>query len=363
MPTCPACEQPLRVQRMAHGVFYVCEGCNGRSVTLPQLRAMGGDRLVNTLLRQLNRNTSPSPRPCPFCEQFMKALALPEMDLELDGCRRCGIIWFDPQELESVPPAPPPSLEELHLRAAEALAMEKIQCPEDAQPEPDAEWKTLPALLGLPVESDTSPLRRHPGLTWGLALLILVSSVAAFFNLEQVIAQWGLVPAQWWRHGGLTLLTAFFLHGGVWHLASNLYFLLIFGDNVEDDLGHTAYALLLLLATLGGQLVHILGSPDSHTPAIGASGGISGVLAYYGLQFPHAKISLMAGRAWRIRWLKLSARTLFICWLLLQFWIAWQQIQGFGNISGLAHLGGAAVGGLFWWAQRCRARPPKTARA
>src|SRR5437870_11119967 len=79
---------------------------------------------------------------------------------------------------------------------------------------------------------------------------------AGILHLEEMIHRFGLIPAQLWRYGGLTWISSFFLHGGFWHLISNLYFLLLVGDNVEDYLGRGRFVLLLTLATLGGDALH-----------------------------------------------------------------------------------------------------------
>ena len=147
------------------------------------------------------------------------------------------------------------------------------------------------------------------------------------------------------RHYGLTFITSFFLHGGIIHLLGNLYFLLIFGDNVEDFLGKAKYLLLIGLSAFAGDILHIVADPRAQVPSIGASGGIAGVLVYYCLQFPKAKVGLLI---W-FRWIRIP-----VGWMLA-FWVAGQilgtvkQLSGFGSVSALAHLGGAIVGVLFWW--------------
>ena len=115
-------------------------------------------------------------------------------------------------------------------------------------------------------------------------------------DLRAAADQWGLIPAEMFRHGGLTLVSCFFLHGGIFHLIGNVYFLLILGDNCEDLLGPWRYMQLLVAATVVGALAHIALNIGSPIPCIGASGGISGIIAYYALRHPETKVGRSAGR-------------------------------------------------------------------
>ena len=81
-------------------------------------------------------------------------------------------------------------------------------------------------------------------------------------------------------------MTSFFIHGSLLHLVGNVYFLMVFGDNVENDIGRWRYAALLLAATLAGGFLHIALDVRPLIPCVGASGGIAGVLTYYALRFP-----------------------------------------------------------------------------
>lgn len=119
---------------------------------------------------------------------------------------------------------------------------------------------------------------------------------------------------------------------------------MVLGDNVEDSLGAGRFGLLLLTATLAGELIHGLGSPDPTIPCVGASGGISGVIAYYALRFPRAKLGFLI----YFRWVSIPAWACFIMWVLLQIIGALQQVSGVSAVSSLAHLGGAVVGMLFY---------------
>jgi membrane associated rhomboid family serine protease len=166
--------------------------------------------------------------------------------------------------------------------------------------------------------------------------------------LRTAVGEFGFVPAEALRLGGLTWLTSFFLHGGILHLIGNLYFLLIFGDNVEDHLGRWRYLLLILAATLTGDLVHVLAAPQSTVPSIGASGGISGVIVFYALQFPKARLAFLFRYFLYFRWLQIPAWAALVLWMLLQFFTAALQLSGLSNTAATAHLGGAAAGFLLW---------------
>jgi membrane associated rhomboid family serine protease len=283
----------------------------------------------------------------------------------LDVCRRCHMVWFDPAEFERMPKLPPrpESTESPVVRQAGALM--KIQMERERAerqvfvPEaPDEWWKKALTVFGLPVETARHEITTLPIATWGVALAILAVSVSAVvLGLETVIEEYGFRPSDPGRRGGLTLLASFFLHGSLIHLLGNLYFLLVFGDNVEEFLGRTRFILLLALATLAGDLAHALGDPRPDRLAVGASGGISGMLAFYALTFPHIRIGLM----WRIwfyfRWFQVSASLAFVMWLAWQFMLAGLQLAGHGQVSALAHLGGVVIGVLFWL--MFRARPPR----
>jgi membrane associated rhomboid family serine protease len=155
--------------------------------------------------------------------------------------------------------------------------------------------------------------------------------------------EWGVVPAEIWRHGGLTLVTSFFLHGGLLHLLGNMYFLAIFGDNVEDLLGWRRYLLLLLVASLAGDLFQAHASMAPRIPSIGASGGIAGVIVYYGLTFPQG----------RLRVLKFAHLIDVSVWAALALWVGLQLLGTIGAsaetaVAYAAHVGGAFAGLIFW---------------
>jgi len=217
---------------------------------------------------------------------------------------------------------------------------------------PDEWWQWVPGILNMPIEKDAECLRSPPWLTWSVAALIAVVSLAAFPDLQTAISDFGLIPDQFGRDGGLTFLTSFFLHGDLLHLLSNVYFLLVFGDNVEDWLGKRWYVLLLVSAALAGDALHILGDPSSTTPCIGASGGISGIIAFYALKFPNVRLSFLVRIAVWFRWISVPAYILFLVWITLQFLGAWMQTSASSHVAYLAHLGGVAVGFTFWLASR-----------
>jgi len=270
--------------------------------------------------------------------------------LALDVCTYCRFVWFDPTEYAATPkPTEEPSTEagrllarwEEQLRAgtpAELQITDKYV---------DKWWKWVPPVLGMPAERETAPLLLRPWATWAVAAVITVVTFVAFSDLESAITRFGLVPAHFWRYAGLTFLTSFFLHAGLLHLLGNLYFLMVFGDNVEDFLGRSPYLLLVLLAALAGDALHIAIYPHSTLPSVGASGGISGVVAFYGLQFPRARLLVLL-RSLLFWPLRITARTGLLLWILFQLVGVFFQLGGFTHVNHLAHLGGAAVGVIFW---------------
>jgi membrane associated rhomboid family serine protease len=130
------------------------------------------------------------------------------------------------------------------------------------------------------------------------------------------------------------LLTSMFLHAGFWHLAGNMLFLWIFGDNVEDFFGHIPYLFFYVICGIGSGLLHVLFNLTSTVPAVGASGAISGVMGAYILLYPRARILTLVV----IFPLPVPAV------IFLGLWYVWQFL------SGIDALGRGASGGVAWWA-------------
>ncbi|HUX01453.1 MAG TPA: rhomboid family intramembrane serine protease [Phycisphaerae bacterium] len=356
MATCPRCAVPLVRLKTQAGTVYHCPRCGGRNAALAVLRKAGArPRFLKDLWITGLRSKAPSPLRCPHCNRAMASVEMPsagEDTLRLDLCSSCQAVWFDAREFETVPVSPPPPTEpHLPVEVAEQLAVMQIKREAQARAEADAVrgsgpaegWKWVAGILGLPVEFAEPERRTRPWMTWGGAGLLMVVFLATLPHLEQVVQAWGFVPQLWDRHWGLTLLTSFFLHGGVFHLLSNLYFFVIFGDNVEDHLGPLCFVLLLLGAEVFGSLTHAALDPRGDIPAIGASGGISGILGYYAATFPRARV----GFFWFFpffRWIHLPAWVMLLLFSLLQLLGAWIQMYGGGGVSYAAHLGGLAVG-------------------
>jgi membrane associated rhomboid family serine protease len=266
-------------------------------------------------------------------------------------CRTCQFSWMERGGFERCP-QPTPSLHApLPAAAAREFALAEIHEQElkahqggTYQP-PDEWWQVALAVVGMPVKIDAPSLAVRPWATWSIAAVMAAVTLAAMPWLGHAVSSLGFMPAHPWRDGGLTLITGFFLHLGFIHLLSNAYFLLVFGDNVEDVLGWKRYLVLLAAAALGGDLTHGLIDPHSTVPCVGASGGISGIIAFYACAFPRTKLAICVRFFF---WWRIPAWGAFVLWIAIQVFGAVEQVFGLTDVSSLAHLGGSAVG-IMWW--------------
>jgi membrane associated rhomboid family serine protease/Zn-finger nucleic acid-binding protein len=365
MFTCPHCAQDLQPQRGQQGVIYTCPICKGHAVAISILRRIFSPAQVNSIWDEAEKDPAPDGCDCPICRAAMHHVTWsePARAMTLDLCLRCAFVWFDPQEYEELAPAPPKphalgeiDMSKLSLDAREALAMQKVreiaQTSNDYGEAPDEAWKTLPAILGLPVEIDGDEPPRAPVATYALTAVISVVTFYTFFlqysQHVDVFSILGLIPAEMGRFYGLTFVTSFFLHVSLVHLVGNLYFLVTFGRHVEGYLGSWRYLLLMAAAALVGDLTDIACTSQSMAPMIGASGGISGVLAFYAIKFPHARLSILFRYIVYFRWITIPAWVMFAIWILLQFQGAYNQLHQLDNVASLAHLGGVIAGIAFW---------------
>jgi membrane associated rhomboid family serine protease len=349
--------------RTGNGVIWRCEKCDGRAVGLQLLRRTFTPESINPLWLHAIHHEGRSARPCPSCGNAMFEVALDSSSgIKVEVCRICEFVWFDAGETQTLQarplPKPKPQVV-LPQEAREAIALAKVQqlaeqargSDFDSAP-PDEWWKSIAAFFGMPVEFDAPAKKCRPAVTWFLAGLIVTASVHAFFHLQETVQLFGLIPAQAFRLHGLTFVTSFFLHAGIIHLVGNMYFLLVFGDDVENFLGPLRYIALIALAAFVGDLLHIASAPASTIPCIGASGGIAGLITFYALAFPQAKIGFLWRYFYYFRWIRLPAWFVFVLWILFQIIGAYEQKIGISSVSSFAHLGGAAVGVIAWFLTR-----------
>jgi len=195
-------------------------------------------------------------------------------------------------------------------------------------------------------------------------VVIIVLNVLAFLwqlsqgpQLKEALFLYGIVPlrysdpdlsAHFTRFQQyLPFLTSMFLHGGFLHIIGNMWFLYIFGDNIEDRLGHIRYLFFYLLCGVTAGLVHLYTNWDSKIPTIGASGAISGVMGAYLLLYPRSKILTLIPIFLFIQFIEIPAFIFLGYWLLIQLFSASLTSRNVGGIAFWAHIGGFIAGLLF----------------
>lgn len=195
----------------------------------------------------------------------------------------------------------------------------------------------------LPIGDENVYRRSIPVVTWGLIALNVLVFLAELAqpDPEAFILRWGAVPAQISSGQGLGMLvTSMFLHAGWGHLFGNMLFLLIFGDNVEDAMGHVGFLLFYLGCGVAAGLAQTFLAPSSTVPAIGASGAISGVLGAYLIWFGSNPVRVLVG----------LFPMVLPAWLMIGFWFVLQFTNALVSIGETAETGGVAyaahVGGF-----------------
>jgi membrane associated rhomboid family serine protease len=225
-------------------------------------------------------------------------------------------------------------------------------------------------VIPLPI-SDENPSQRFPAVT---VALIAVNALVWFFELSHGVElstlDYGAIPA-WILHGTregslripemgrvvlhqevpqpFTILTSMFLHGSWLHILGNMWFLWIFGDNVEEAMGRFRYLVFYLLCGVAAAMAQILATPASTEPMVGASGAIAGVLGGYALLYPRARVKCLWIFIIFITTIRVPA------WLLLGLWFLSQFVIPGPGVAWMAHVGGFVAGLLL---VKLFARPP-----
>lgn len=212
---------------------------------------------------------------------------------------------------------------------------------------------------------DHNPSDRVPYVAYALIAINVLVYLGYGFRPErevyQVFDAWAMVPAEVMAGIDLhTLFTCMFMHGGLMHLGGNMLFLWVFGDNLEDYLGHWGMVVFYLLCGVGASAAQIAVEPYSTIPNVGASGAIAGLMGGYLLLFPKARIDVLFIIVIIIKIIPLSA------WIVLGAWIGLQVVMGIagwgvdgGGVAYFAHIGGfvAGIAGIAMiWAVRGKPR-------
>ncbi len=201
---------------------------------------------------------------------------------------------------------------------------------------------------------DRNPARSVPLVTWtliavNLGVFVYELSLWSQGRLEEFVYTYGAVPAKLTKGEALhTLLTSMFIHGGFLHIAGNMLYLYIFGDNVEDMMGKVRYTLFYFFSGIVAMLAQVAVYPDSQLPGVGASGAIAGVLGAYFVSYPTAKVRTLIILGIIVRVVYLPAALVLGLWFLLQVLtglLSLGEMQA-GGVAYFAHAGGFAAGML-----------------
>lgn len=224
----------------------------------------------------------------------------------------------------------------------------------------------------IPYSDPSEPGRIFPFVNLGF---IVVNFLVFFYELSlgttglhglnHFIAQYGLVPCEYTGHNPcplrsiepqpfyLTLLSSMFMHAGWLHILGNMLYLFVFGDNIENAMGHIRYFVFYLVCGLGASALEILTGVGSDTPGLGASGAIAGILGAYLMLYPGLRVGTLI---WLV-FIPLPVR--LPAWLLIGFWFLLQFFNGIvsvasravdvGGVAYWAHVGGFLTGAVLIW--------------
>lgn len=208
----------------------------------------------------------------------------------------------------------------------------------------------------LPLHDDAPPLRHiaRPAATWALILAnvaVWAAGAAGLLgDLARLDTALGVIPAVVFGHAQLspdlavapvwaTFVSSMFLHAGAWHLAGNMLFLFVFGDNVEDAMGTLRFLAFYLLCGLAGALAHAFAAPTSESPLIGASAAVSGVIAAYLLLHPQVRVLGLV-----FNWLPVRIAAFWLIGAWIAFQIGSALFGGRAEVGWWAHVGGILAG-------------------
>ncbi|SEG32004.1 rhomboid family intramembrane serine protease [Marinobacterium lutimaris] len=324
MKYCPYCRhQALRETTYQGQEIDVCPRCAGLWFEAGEFDAildLEKDSSIELKRRDAHAKTD---LPCPDCGSAMHRHHLMQgYRIEIECCPHGHGSWIERAEL------------------AEAKAAKALNTPLETL-NAGINWRTwlFQFVTQMPVEYNITPHNR-PWVTWSLLLLNTLIFAAMMFvpQIEEAMFYWAMIPNDI-SHGSHlgTLISSQFLHGSWLHLLSNMYFLWLTGDNLEDALGHVRFLLIYLLCGTFAALAQAMTDPSSTIPVIGASGAIAGLFGLYLFWFRKASLTLMIFVFQK----KVAPWVFFLIWLGLNLI---GMISGDQGVAYMAHIGGLVAG-------------------
>ena len=354
---CPVCHHNLRRVRSRRVEIDICPRCKGKwfdegefTDFVKELSQKEGiaprrDRLFEA--RQVTRESQiqEEGRRCPRCGVEMKKFNYAyDSNVFLDKCPECKGIWSDAGESTRVASY---MKDDPKVRAVAEGILKHQKERESYQDlsglnQLPLYWMFLPRII-LPL-ADDAPRKKFPYIT--IAIIAICTGIflgQLYFGDKKggYLKDWGFVPAHFFSMG---MVTAIFLHGGWLHLGGNMFFLWLFGDNIEDRLSRVYFLGFYLAAGIAANAAHGVFNLDSDIPCVGASGAISGIMGAYLAFFPKARIKTL----FFYRILYVPAYVFLGLWFMLQlFNLALSSMVGGSSIAWYAHIGGFLFGVVF----------------
>jgi rhomboid family protein len=374
---CPTCGAGLKRFKYRGLVVDTCCGCQGiwfdpgemmeyieflldDDADIPEAKIDLGSEVIT------EREISESTRTCPHCNATMQKLNYAyDSNIILDKCSICEGLWADGPEIEKLATyiKGNPKLD----RMGNAIIEEKNKfqrftdmvelCRSSSSRGKFMAYVYLPKIV-LPLGDDVKN-RTIPGVVITILLLnvmMFIFQPHGFENLYSFFSAFGLVPASVLSGTGYsTFITSMFLHGGIIHLFGNMFFFWIFGDNIEDSLGHLRFLIFYIAVGVLAGAVHVLTNMQSDIPVIGASGAVSGVMGAYIVMYPHAKVKVF----FICQIVELPAYVYLGGWIALQILSAllFMSLETASGIAWFAHIGGFLSGAILMWLYKIAGRP------
>lgn len=304
---CPRCRESLQSVPALGGHAYDCPSCHGRAATLALLRRAGHRTVIQELWQKSSNNAHGTGLDCPSCHQKMACTHYSSTygSVEFDLCETCQMLWLDGGEIDHLGEAP-------HSEISDSSFQQTSRKPKDQlnptipnilnnttdHRQPTDTWSLMVGVLGLPQEINPTPTTSKPLATWSLIAIISIVTLSAHFHppVADYLATTATSP---WYERLIASTLGLFRFPDVISLLVNLYFLSVFGDNVEDAVGSWKFCSLFVGASILVTGTAYLFVESTHYSALGGSqGGIAAIIGFYATRWPKERLAV-----WPIAWL------------------------------------------------------------